>query len=223
VWTALGIVLALESRRKTGLGQYVDMAMYECLVTHTISQMNIFQTTGENPGRSRDRLTTAGLTFKAKDGYVVMAGVRSEERLRAMWKLVGREELMEDPRYLGKGADGDFWFQNVIPAIEGWSQQLSKWEVAEKLTGIGLSMGVAQTIADLDQCPHLEARQMFVDTGDTMDGQFRSLKTPIRLTGCADPPAETPPELGEHNQAILCSLGGLTPEELAELESQGVV
>ena len=223
VWTALGIVLALESRRKTGLGQYVDMAMYECLVTHTISQMNIFQTTGENPGRSRDRLTTAGLTFKAKDGYVVMAGVRSEERLRAMWKLVGREELMEDPRYLGKGADGDFWFRNVIPAIEGWSQQLSKWEVAEKLTGIGLSMGVAQTIADLDQCPHLEARQMFVDTGDTMDGQFRSLKTPIRLTGCADPPAETPPELGEHNQAILCSLGGLTPEELAELESQGVV
>ena len=65
VWTALGIVLALESRRKTGLGQYVDMAMYECLVTHTISQMNIFQTTGENPGRSRDWLTTAGLTFIA--------------------------------------------------------------------------------------------------------------------------------------------------------------
>ena len=223
VWTALGIVLALESRRKTGLGQYVDMAMYECLVSHTISQMNIFQTTGENPGRSRDRLTTAGLTFKAKDGYVVMAGVRSEDRLRAMWKLIGREDLMEDPRYLGKGADGDFWFQNVIPAIEGWSQQLSKWEVAEKLTEIGLSMGVAQTMADLDQCPHLEARQMFVDTGDTMDGRFRSLKTPIRLTGCADPPAETPPELGEHNQAILCSIGGLTPEELAELESQGVV
>ena len=223
LWTALGIVLALESKRKTGLGQYVDMAMYECLVTHTVSQMNIFQTTGENPGRSRDRLTTAGLTFKAKDGYVVMAGVRSEERLRAMWKLVGREELVEDPRYLGKEADGDFWFQNVIPAIESWSQQLSKWEVAEQLTGIGLSMGVAQTIADLDQCPHLEARQMFVDTGDTMDGRFRSLKTPIRLTGCADPPAETPPELGEHNQAILCGIGGLTPAELVELESQGVV
>ncbi len=223
VWTALGIVLALESRRKTGLGQYVDMAMYECLVSHTVSQMNIFQTTGENPGRSRERLTTAGLTFKAKDGYVVMAGVRSEERLRAMWKLVGREELIEDPRYLGKGADGDFWFQNVIPAIEGWSQQLSKWEVAEKLTEIGLSMGVAQTMADLDQCPHLEARQMFVDTDDTMGGRFRSLKTPIRLTGCADPPAETPPELGEHNQAILCSIGGLTPEELSELESKGVV
>ena len=220
---ALGIVLALESKRQSSLGQYVDMAMYECLVTHTVSQMNIFQTTGENPGRSRDRLTTAGLTFKARDGYVVMAGVRSEERLRAMWKLVGREELMEDLRYLGKGADGDFWFQNVIPAIEGWSQQLSKWEVAEQLTGIGLSMGVAQTIADLDQCPHLEARQMFVNTGDTMDGRFRSLKTPIRLTGCADPPAETPPELGEHNQAILCSIGGLSPEELAELESQGVV
>ena len=223
VWSALGVMLALEARHKTGKGQHVDMAMYECLVSHTVSQMNIFQTTGENPGRSRERLTTAGLTFKAKDGYVVMAGVRSEERLRAMWKLVGREELTEDPRYLGKGADGDFWFQNVIPAIEGWSKRLSKWEVAEKFTEIGLSMGVAQTMADLDQCPHLEARQMFVDTDDMMGGRFRSLKTPIRLTGCADPPAETPPELGEHNQAILCSIGGLTPEELAELKSQGTV
>ncbi len=223
LWTALGIVLALESRRKSGVGQYVDMGMYECLVSHTISQMNIFQATGENPGRSRDRMATAGLTFKAKDGYVVMAGVRSESRLKAMWKLVGREDLAEDPRYLGHGADGDFWFQKVVPAIEEWSQGLSKWEVAGRLTEIGLSMGVAQTIGDLAQCPHLEARDMFVETGNQMDGRFRSLKTPIRLTGCEDLPAETPPELGEHNQAILCGIGGLKPEELSELESRGLV
>jgi len=47
VWTALGIVLALETRRKTGRGQYVDMAMYECMVSHIESNMNSFQATGD--------------------------------------------------------------------------------------------------------------------------------------------------------------------------------
>jgi len=223
VWTALGIVLALESRRKTGQGQHVDMAMYECMASHIVSNMNSYQATGIDPGRSRDRLATAGLTFKAKDGYVVMAGVRSEERWRALWKLVGREDLAEDPRYLGREADGDFYFQHVTPAIEAWSQELTKWEVAEQLTAIGFSMGVAQTVADLAQCPHLEARQMFVDTGDTMNGRFRSLSTPVRLTGCVEPSGKTPPQLGEHNKEILCSIGGLNLEELDALEAQGAI
>ena len=131
--------------------------------------------------------------------------------------------MLEDQRYVGKGADGDFYFNNVIPALEEWSTQLSKWEVAEKLTEIGFSMGVTQTIADLAQCPHLEARQMFVETGDTMGGWFRSLRTPLRLTACEEMAIETPPGLGENNREVLCSIGGLTPEELVELEQQGAV
>ena len=120
VWTALGIVLALETRRKTGRGQYVDMAMYECMVSHIESNMNSFQATGDNPGRSRDRLATAGITFKAKNGYVVLAGVRTEPRMRELRKVVGREDLLEgDARYLaGPGMDGQFYHEHIIPAIE---------------------------------------------------------------------------------------------------------
>ena len=88
---------------------------------------------------------------------------------------------------------------------------------------MGFSMGVAQTIEDLAQCPHLEAREMFVDTGDTLGGQFRSLRTPVRLTSTAEPPRETPPTLGEHNRQVLCSIGGLTAGELQELEDAGAV
>ena len=222
VWTALGIVLALETRRKTGFGQHVDMAMYECMVAHTVSNMNTYQATGQVVGRDKDRMATAGLTFRASDGYVVMAGARLAERWRALWQLIGREELTEDPRYLGQG-DGEFIAGNVIPAIEEWSQLRPKWEVAGKLTELGFSMGVAQTIQDLADCPHLESRGMFVDTGDTLGGQFRSLRTPLRLTGCADSPATDPPTLGQDNRAVLCTLGGLTEEELAQLEADGAV
>ena len=225
VWTALSIVLALETRRQTGKGQYVDMAMYECMVAHIESNMNFFQATGSNPARSRDRLATAGITFKAKDGYVVLAGLRTEARMRDLWTLVGREDLLEgDSRYLaGPGMDGQFYYEHIIPAIEVWSSALGKFEVAARLTEIGFSMGVTQTMADLDACPQLNARQMFIETGDTLGGKFRGVKTPARLTACIDSPTGTPPELGEHNEEILCSLGGMTAEEVSVLEAEGAL
>ena len=222
LWTALGIVLALETRRQTGQGQRVDMAMYECMAAHLVSNMNVYQATGQSIGRDLDRMATAGLTLRAADGYVVMAGARLKERWQALWQLVGRPELAEDARYLAP-TGGEFITAQVIPAIEEWSAQRPKWEVAGKLTELGFSMGVAQTISDLAGCPHLESRQMFVDTADTLGGQFRSLRTPVRLTGCAESPATAPPTLGQHNREILCALGGLTEAELADLERAGAV
>lgn len=224
VWAALGIALALETRRRTGVGQHVDVAMYECMASHIISNMNAYQATGAAPGRTREASLGPGLVFRAADGYVIMAGVRSPQRLTALWELVERPDLPErDDRYLQQFPDADFVFEQVIPAIEGWSSQRPKWEVAGRLTELGFSMGVAQSVADLADCPQLAARGMYVDTADTLGGTFRSLATPLRLTACRRPDAGTPPTLGEHNASVLCTLGGLTAEELARLESEGAV
>ena len=224
VWAALGIVLALETRRQTGFGQHVDVAMYECMASHVISNMNAYQATGNTPGRTRQASLGPGLVFRAADGYVVMAGVRSPQRLAALWELVEHPELpQQDPRYLEQSPDADFVFDEVIPAIETWSSQRPKWEVAGRLTEIGFSMGVAQSIADLADCPQLAARGMYVETADTLGGTFRSLATPIQLTACRPSATGTPPTLGQHNPEILCTLGGLTPGQLAELEAEGAV
>jgi formyl-CoA transferase len=224
VWTALGVMMALEGRRKTGRGQHVDMAMYDCMVAHTTSSMPHYQATGEVTSRARENMFSAQLALKAKDGYVVLAGAgNAEEKWKALWKLIGREELIEDPRYLGKGVTGMFYFNNIIPAIEEWSQQVPKREANQKVLECGFSMGMVQNTADLNECPHLEARKMFVDSGDTFGGHFRTVNTPIKLTDCPDTPVRTPPKLGEHNQEVLCGIGGLTLEELAQLQADGVV
>jgi crotonobetainyl-CoA:carnitine CoA-transferase CaiB-like acyl-CoA transferase len=154
-----------------------------------------------------------------------MAGVRSEARMRELWKLVGREDLLEgDARYLaGPGMDGQFYYDHIIPAIEDWSMGVPKFQVAATLTEIGFSMGVTQTMADLAVCPQLEARQMFVETGDNLGGTFQGVKTAARLTACVDSPAVTAPLLGEHTAEVLCSLGGMTPEEVAGLEAEGAL
>ena len=93
VWAALGIVLALETRRQTGVGQHVDVAMYECMASHVISNMNAYQATGATPGRTRQASLSPGLALRASDGHVVMAGVRTPQRLAGLWKLIGRTDL----------------------------------------------------------------------------------------------------------------------------------
>ena len=224
VWAALGIVLALETRRQTGVGQHVDVAMYECMASHVISNMNAYQATGTTPGRTRQASLSPGLALRAADGHVVMAGVRTPQRLAGLWELIGRADLPDaDERYLQQFPDADFVFDEMIPAIEEWSSERPKWEVAGRLTELGFSMGVAQSVADLADCPQLEARGMYVDTGDTLGGTFRSLATPIQLTSCRPSDTATPPQLGQHNAEILCTLGGLSPEQLAGLEEQGAV
>ena len=224
VWAALGIVLALETRRQSGRGQHLDVAMYECMAAHIISNMNAYQATGRAPGRTPGATLGAGLALRAADGYVVMAGVRSPQRLADLWELVGRPDLpAQDPRYLEQFPDADFVFARMIPAIEEWSSLRPKWEVAGRLTEIGFSMGVAQSVADLADCPQLAARDMYVDTGDTLGGVFRSLATPLHLPACRPPEAATPPTLGQHNAEILTTLAGLTPAQLQTLAAEGAI
>jgi len=79
---------------------------------------------------------------------------------------------------------------------------------------------MVQDQADLDQCPHLEARGMFINGGNDIGGIFRTVNTPIKIAGSVGTPNRQPPLLGEHNSEILCSIGGLTPEELAAWEAE---
>ena len=84
-------------------------------------------------------------------------------------------------------------------------------------------MGMVQTMADLDACPHLEARGLFVDAGDTFGGNFRSMKTPIRLTGCVEMPNVSPPPLGADSEDVLSGIGGLTKGQVEQLREEGAV
>ena len=222
VWAALGVMMALESRRKTGRGQHVDMAMYDCMAAHTTSSMPLFQSTGQVTTTARENMFSAQLTLRAADGFVVLAGAgNADDKWTAMWNLVGRPELADDPRYLGRGVTGPFYTSHIVPAIEEWSQNIPKRELNQHLLDCGFSMGIVQDAADLDSCPHLETRNMFVDSGDTYGRPFRTVNTPVQLTGCVDTPANPPPTLGQHNRDVLCSIGGLTPDEVARLEDEG--
>jgi crotonobetainyl-CoA:carnitine CoA-transferase CaiB-like acyl-CoA transferase len=223
VWAALGTMMALEARHRTGEGAFVDMAMYDCMATHMTSTMPFYQATGMVSGRERNNMLSAQLALKAKDGYVVLAGAGGPEKWKVLWRFMDREDLIEDDRYLGIGVSGDFYMNNFVPELEAWTSVRTKAEVASQLTEVGYSMGIVQDQADLDQCPHLEARGMFINGGNNLGGMFRTLNTPIKIAGAAETPNIQPPFLGANNVEILCSIGGVSQEDLELMQSDGVI
>ena len=84
-------------------------------------------------------------------------------------------------------------------------------------------MGIVQNNADLDNCPQLAQRNMFIDSGDIFGGSFRTVNTPIHLLACPDTPTGKPPVLSQDSEDLLCSIGGLTYEEFAELKAAGKI
>ena len=223
VWTALGIMMALEKRHRTGEGAFVDMSMYDCMTAHTTSTMPFYQATGTPAGRERGNMLSAQLALMAKDGWVVLAGAGGPEKWKDLWRLMDREDLIGDERYLGVGVSGDFYLNSFVPALEGWTMQRTKAEVTSQLIDIGYSMGIVQDTADLDKCTHLEARGMFVNGGDNLGGIFRTVNTPIKFADGAETPNIAPPLLGANNEEILCSIGGVSREELDSMQSDGVI
>jgi crotonobetainyl-CoA:carnitine CoA-transferase CaiB-like acyl-CoA transferase len=223
VWSALGVMMALEARHRTGEGAFVDMAMYDCMATHMTSTMPFYQATGQVAGRERSNMLSAQLALKAKDGYVVLAGAGGPEKWKTLWRYMDREDLIDDERFLGVGVSGDFYMNNYVPELEAWTSSRTKEDVANQLTGIGYSMGIVQDQKDLDECPHLEARGMFVNGGDNLGGIFRTVNTPIKFAGGPDNPNIEPPFLGASNEEILCSIGGVSQDELEQMQSDGVI
>ena len=99
------------------------------------------------------------------------------------------------PRYLGIDVSGEFYLSHFVPALEAWTQTRPKAEVTQSLIEIGYSMGMVQNQSDLDTCPHLNSRGMFLTTPNTIGGNFRTTNTPIHLTTTTP----KPPTANPHN------------------------
>jgi formyl-CoA transferase len=125
----IGILAALRHRDRTGLGQYVDIAMLDSVLAMTDIVTN-FWSMGVRPDNQVPVLCEG---FKADDGYVVLQVVR-EPQFATLAELVGHPEWVGDPRF----ADRSGWLPHlddvIRPAVEAWAQGKTKAQAAAELT-----------------------------------------------------------------------------------------
>ena len=219
-----GILAAIHQRDRTGEGTLVETNLFEAALGPLITQMSGYLSRGI---RGRFGNTAPGRAFSpyncytTTDGYVLLL-VANDEKWRALCKVMGREELVDNPRYATNGARAKC-FDEMDAIVGAWTAQQTKREVMEKLTAADVTCGVVNEIPEVLNDPHLRERGTLQDITHPTVGKVTVLASPIRLNG-DEPTIDFPaPTLGQHNDLIFGKLLGLSAKEIALLKEQGVI
>lgn len=219
-WSALA---ALLSRERDGKGQFVDVAMYDCLFSFLPAALTQ-HLYGDTPPRrvgNRHQLGAPFGVFAAADGHFTIA-VLNPRQFAKLAHAMGRPELAEDPRFSGNSVRND----NHAPlkaCIEAWSGSLSVAEVVEALQRHDVPCSPILSVAEAAESAQVRERSL-LRAASTPDGRTVSVMTqPAKFSGMPASSHLAPPALGADGHRILADLLDMAPDEIAGLARQGVL
>lgn len=222
LFTAVGILAALHQRGNSGKGQKVDVAMLDCQVAILENAIARYAVTGQSPKSTGNRhpSITPFATFKASDGYVIVAA--GNDNLWRKWCVaVGREDLAEDPRFVTNALRTENWDDLEVIMSEVISQR-SVEEWLHLFEEAGIPASPINRVEQVVNHPQVKAREMIVTQDHPVAGTIMMPGIPVKLSktpGSIDSPA---PLLGEHNVEILGKMG-YSEEEITDLRNQGII
>jgi len=204
---ALGLVSAVHSARRTGVGQFVDVSMYDAVLSLAETVVSNYSYNGKvlGPRGSGHPYLSPFDVYETSDGAVAIAAP-TPNQWEAMCTAMGRPDLITDERTshtLKRSANRDFTNQ----VVREWTTRLTKKEVVNALGGI-VPVGPVNTAEDIFRDPHTRARGLLVKVelpGD--NGTVQYAATPIKFTETEAGIYRRPPRLGEHSEEILRELG----------------
>ena len=227
---AAAILAALEFRNRTGKGQHIDLAQFECAIQYLSPLVLDYQTTGRammRNGNGDGNHAPHGIYPCATPedesekpirtgGHWCAITVSSEEEWGALCESMGMSELRTDPRFVtvAKRLENS---EELDELIAGWTSGFESRALMEKLQGAGVPAGVVQSQSELWNDPQLAHLGFFEMLEHTECGpmpydglQFQLSKTPARLRWAQA-------LIGEHNEYVLREVVGLSDVEVGEL------
>jgi CoA:oxalate CoA-transferase len=225
LYTAIGVLAALQERERSGRGQMVDISMLDCQIAILENAFMRYFATGEPPKAigTRHPLTTPFQAFPTSDGWVVLAlswGVPNQ------WELfcasIGRLELIDDPRFDSPALRTEHHAE-LEPLLNESLARRTTAEWLREFEAIGMPCGPLNDIPQAAEQPQVKAREMLVDVAHPSGFSLRVANSPLKLSRTPARIQGPPPALGEHTDEVLTSLLGLTAAEIAALREAGVV
>ena len=201
---AFGLMAALRHADATGAGQFVDVAMYDAMISLCERAVYLNDFTGTVPGPEGNNhpfLAPFGL-FGARDGAVAL-GIVDDAFWRALAGVMHGDALVCDPRFSTRAARAEN--RQVLNTLVGaWTAQYSKAELTQKLGGL-IPYGPLQTVQDMINDPHVAARNMLstIANPDNPDRPWQVASNPLRFGAAPMPAAASPPKLGADNAHYL--------------------
>ncbi|MDP6831412.1 MAG: CoA transferase [Alphaproteobacteria bacterium] len=222
---AYAAMLALFQRdARGGMGQMIDLALYEPTFRITADLLANYHATGEireRVGNRNQGFSPAG-TFETKDGRYVQIAAGGDKVFQRLANAMEMPELASDPRYSVS--------RERIGRADELEQLLADWigardfaEIEERLVAGNVPFGGIYTPADIAVDPHYQARDSFIMADDPEDGPMAMPGVIPKLMDTPGRVAWTGPRLGQHNDEIYKDLLGKSDEELTRLAEDGII
>jgi len=221
---ALGTMMALHSRHRTGKGQIVDAAIYESVLSVMENLITEYGLTGYVRERSGSVLPgiAPSNAYPTRDGALVVIGANQDTLFKRLCEAMGRPELAEDARYAGHAARGERQAE-LDALIGGWTSTLDADALLALMETKGVAAGRVYRAPDMLADPQFVAREAIVEVPHPVFGAVQMQNAFPRLTDTPGAVRWPGPALGEHTDAVLIARAGLSPDEVADLRSKGIV
>ena len=223
VKAAQAALAALVRRLRTGEGQHVDLAMVDCALSVTEGGVMQAALCGEVWQRKGNRHPASAPcnSFLCKDGYVMLA-VAHDKQWASLCRIMGQEELSDDPRTATVAArkENEAFVEQLVTE---WASQRTRQEVVSVLNAESIAVSPVLDFGDIVREPHFQEREIVCEVEHPTAGRLthygvaaKFAKTPAGVRSAA-------PVLGQNNREIYGDWLGYSEETLAELRQEGVI
>jgi crotonobetainyl-CoA:carnitine CoA-transferase CaiB-like acyl-CoA transferase len=213
---AFGVLAAVHHARRTGEGQFVDVAMVDSILAvceRTVWQHSVESLTPGPEGNHHPFLCPFGI-FTAADGFIALAA-HQDAFFNVLCDAIEAPELREDTRFLMREARTG----NRRALIEALNQRTSRFTKAELMARLGgrIPFGPVMNIAEIQSDPHFRAREMIVEVEQPGGAPIRVAGVPIKMSATPGRVRRRSPLLGEDTETFLREAG------LSDAEIQALV
>lgn len=223
-YAALGCMMAIEARHKTGRGQIVDSAIYEACMAMMESTFTEYAATGyvrERSGSTLPNVSPSNI-YPAANGAMVLIAANQDTVFRRLANAMKKNELAEDPRYCTHDVRGAN--QEELDVLIGeWTKTWDAAELLDHLESNGVPCGKVYDAADVVADEHVKARESLINVPHREFGKLVMQNAFPRLSETPGSVEHAGPELGEHNEDILSERLGYSAAELQDLKSRSVI
>ena len=216
---AATIMAALDHRRRTGEGQYIEASQLEMGLQFLAPQLIDYNANGRaatrNGNRSDYMAPHGAFTCQGEDQWCAIA-VENDQQWAGLRRAIGEPDWAKDERF--DEAAGRLAHQDEIEKWLGeWTQTRPPKAVMDILVSEGVPAGIVQRSSDLQQDPQLAHRGFFRNLDHQEMGAIPYPGHQFRISGYDSGPRSAAPVLGQHNEEVLRDLLGMTDEEVVEL------
>tara|TARA_R110002124_G_scaffold69967_1_gene187713 strand:+ start:3258 stop:4451 length:1194 start_codon:yes stop_codon:yes gene_type:complete len=220
-FAALGTMMALFAREKSGKGQVVDAAIYETVMAFMeslIPEYALMGHTRERSGPILPRIAPSGV-YPCSDGMVII-GANQDSLFRRLSAMCGTK-WSDDARYATHDARGENQLE-LDEMISNWTKQRTVADVLATCEENGIPCGPVNRAKEMLEDAHIAARNAIIRVAHPVLGDVPMQGVFPKLSDTPGGVEETSPSLSEHTEGILAGLG-YSVDQQAALRAQGVI